>query len=274
MKSLLTVERNCEMAVGIKTLPSNGVGKNERGVSLKYRCIVLSLILAISLLSGFSMAQNADESTNGTEIDTTVVAGPTETSTTDLDAAEPEAFTQPETSATEGAESAALTLQGTWILTADDSLISMVIHQSEDILFGAANSQTPKPWNGVVSGSVSGDDIELHILSLQDGVLVSTLIVGTATADDLAGSFVQSDSNGKVNEGMISGFLANPDTSGYEPARVAAAAPVTTAATLTPAAETPAVAMTAPTTDDGRKKPVDVTTLMSFPVGAGAPLPI
>ncbi len=109
-------------------------------------------------------------------------------------------------------------LEGRWILNLDDAQISMVLYQSGDLLFGAANSETPEPWNGVVSGSAEEDQIELEILSLQGGVLVSTLIKGIATEGTLAGSFVQSDSSGQAKVGNVMGFLTSPETSGYEPA--------------------------------------------------------
>lgn len=152
-------------------------------------------------------------------------------------------------------------LEGTWILNVDDDQISMVIYQSEDLLFGAAKSEATEPWNGVVSGSASGDGAELEILSLQDGVLVSTLITGTVTEGSLAGSFVQSDSSGKVNKGSVMGFLTSPETSGYEPADVPTTAATTTTAAVTPATESAVTTTTEQTTDDGRKTPVDVVTL-------------
>ncbi len=177
--------------------------------------------------------------------------------------------TEVETAASDGAttsdDAAAAdvkALEGSWILFMDDAQIPMVIYQSEDLLFGAANSETPQPWNGVVSGLVSGDEFELQILSLQDGVLVSTLITGTATNGDLSGDFVQSDSEGKVNKGIVTGIQTSPDTSGYEPAVVPTTAATTVAAAVTPAPESAATAtMEETTTEDGRKKPVDVVTL-------------
>jgi len=221
---------------------------------LKLRDIALSLILAISLISGFSTAQDSNVSMNDSEVQPAEVIEPTVPEV--AEAAEPE-----EAGAAFEAAVADAILEGSWILNMDDAQISMVIYQSEGLLFGAANSETPKPWNGVVTGLVSGEDLELQILSLQDGVLVSTLVTGTATESDISGSFVQSDSEGKVNEGNVMGFLTSPDTSGYEPADVPTAAATTAAATVTPAPESAATPTTEQTTEDGRKTPVDVVTL-------------
>lgn len=216
---------------------------------MNLRRIALSIMLiTITLISGLSTAEDSNASTNEIENGPTVTLEPTVVEDTEVETAAPEA--------------AALGLEGSWILFMDDAQIPMVIYQSEDLLFGAANSETPQPWNGVVSGLVSGDEFELQILSLQDGVLVSTLITGTATNGDLSGDFVQSDSEGKVNKGIVTGIQTSPDTSGYEPAVVPTTAATTVAAAVTPAPESAATAtMEETTTEDGRKKPVDVVTL-------------
>jgi len=222
------------------------------------------LILAISLISGLSMADDLNEPTDESEVQPGELLEPTVSEATD--AAAPE-----ETGAVDEAAADAKPLEGSWILNLDDAQIAMVLYQFGDILFGAANSETPKPWNGVASGSADEDEVELEILSLQDGVLVSTMISGIATEGTLAGSFVQSDSEGKVNEGKAMGFLTSPDTSGYEPAVVPTAA-TTAAAAVIPALEnTTTTPAPAETTEDGRRTPVDVTTLADqyYAVGAG-----
>jgi len=193
------------------------------------------------------MAEDGNVSTSDGDVEPMASIEPTDSVTFEAETAAPEA--------------SAHELEGTWILNTGDAQISMVVYQSEDLLFGAANSETPKPWNGVVSGLVYEDELELQILSLQDGVLVSTLIAGTVTEDlRIMGTLVQSDSEGRVNKESVMGFLTSPDTSGYEPADVPTAVAATTAAAVTPTPD-----ITAPTeeetTEDGRKKPVDVVTL-------------
>jgi hypothetical protein len=236
---------------------------------LNLRRIALSLILAISLISGFSMAEDSNVSTDESDVQPGDVPEPTVAEDYDVETAAPEEAGDVD----EAAVADAGALEGSWILNLDDAQISMVIYQSGDLLFGAANSETPKPWNGVVSGSADEDEVELEILSLQDGVLVSTMIHGIATEGTLAGSFVQSDSKGKVNEGKAMGFLTSPDTSGYEPAVV----PEETTSAVVPATQAPVVQTDATTpaqettTGDGKRTPVDVTTLADqyYAVGAG-----
>ncbi|MGB3944631.1 MAG: hypothetical protein WBK88_07565 [Methanothrix sp.] len=234
--------------------------------------VAISLILAIALIPGISAADDGNGSGDGGILgqndivetsdiaETTGIAETAEPSASDLQTALPEA--------------ASGDLEGIWILNTEDGQISMVLYQLEDILFGAANSEAPTPWNGVVTGSVFGDTVQIQILALREGVLVSTQITGPASDGTLAGSLVQSDSQGRSETGSVMGILINPDTSGYAPANVPAAA--ATVAPVTPAPETPAA--TAPvqeTTADGRRTPVDVTTFRErFAVGAGAPLPL
>ncbi len=230
---------------------------------MNLRRIALSLILAISLISGLSIAEDSNASINDSEVQPGEVVEPTVAEATEVETAAPEEAGTVEDAAAADAKA----LEGSWILNIDDAQISMVIYQSGDLLFGAANSETPKPWNGVVSGLAYEDEVELEILSLQDGILVSTLIAGISTEGTLAGSFVQSDSEGKVNEGNVMGFLTSPETSGYEPADVptaaatTVAAAATTAAAGTPAPESAMTTTTAETTADGRKTPVNVVDL-------------
>lgn len=237
------------------------------------KSFAISLILAIALISGLSTAEDGNVSAdlglldqegvvNGSDTEgTTGIVEPTEPSTAGVETPLPGAGSQD--------------LEGTWILNTDDGQISMVLYQSEDILFGAANSEGPTPWNGVVTGSVFGDTVQIQILSLRDGILVSTLIGGPASEGTIGGSLVQSDSNGNVKTGSVMGIMINPETSGYTPANVPTAASPAVAA-VTPAPEVPAAQAPAQETSaDGRRTPVDVTTFRErFAVGAGAPLPL
>lgn len=258
-EKLINGGTKCDDSIGAEFCPIAEWDNDERGVSLNYRRFAISLILAIALISGLSTAEDGNASAddgllgqngvlNTSDIEeTTDIVEPTEPLTTDVETPLPEA--------------AAKDLEGTWILNTDDGQISMVIYQSEDILFGAANSEAPTPWNGVVTGSVFGDTVQIQILSLQDGVLVSTLIAGPASEGTIGGSLVQSDSNGNVKTGSVMGIMTNPETSGYTPANVPAAASPAVSAAVTPAPEVPAAQAPAQgAAADGKVQPVDVTT--------------
>lgn len=225
---------------------------------MNLRRIALSMLIAITLISGLSLAEDANVSINESEI------APAEGVDATANA------TDAESSASEDvATQTAQSLEGSWILTMDDARVSMVLYQSGAILFGAANSDSPEPWNAVVSGSISGDVANLRIFSIQDGFLVSTMVAGTAQDGSLTGSFVQSDSQGRVNQGTVTGSLISPDASGYEPANVPAATTATTTAatttnTIAAAATTePADTgdATATETSDEETSILDVTTV-------------
>jgi hypothetical protein len=115
---------------------------------------------------------------------------------------------------------AAQNLEGTWILNTDESQILMALYQSENLLFGAAKSEAPVPWNGLVNGSISGNEVQIQILSLRDGALVSTIITASAGDGTLEGRFVQSDTNGRVKDGTVIAIMFSTETSGYQPAIV------------------------------------------------------
>ena len=212
------------------------------------------MLIAITLISGLSLAEDANVSNNESEIATAEVIEPTAAEPSGNESAVP-VEAAPEEVATE-------TLEGSWILTLDGAQVSMVLRQSGVILFGAANSESPKPWNGVVSGSLSDDVVNLRILSLQDGVLVSTLISGIAQDGAINdGYFARSDSQGNVDLGTVTGILTSPDTTGYEPADVPTVSTTTApSAAVTPATENIENATTTKTTEES-KSYTDVSAL-------------
>lgn len=117
---------------GVKKLPSSEWEKE--GVRLNLRRIALSMLIAITLISGLSLAEDANVSINESEI------APAEGVDATANA------TDAESSASEDvATQTAQSLEGSWILTMDDARVSMVLYQSGAILFGAANSDSPSP---------------------------------------------------------------------------------------------------------------------------------
>ena len=189
---------------------------------MKKRFALVAIIITM-LLSGLSLAEDAEQNLN--------TSSPLETETSIDPLAEdagqnPEASpsleneTTPDLVTTEDATEI-LSLEGSWIFSLEDAQIFMVVHQSGEALFGAAKSEDPEPWNAIVRGSISGDEVEMDILSIQNAALVSMNIMGTASEYEITGSFVRSDSNGNVASGDVTIIQISPDTSGYEPVEVA-----------------------------------------------------
>jgi len=143
-----------------------------------------------------------------------------------------------------------LSLEGSWIFGLEDAQIFMVVHQSGEDLFGAAKSEDPEPWNAMVRGSISGDEVEMDILSIQNAALVSMNIMGTVSEGMITGSFVWSDSNGNFAGGDVAIIQISPDTSGYEPADVIVAS--------APVVEAPAVIDTKEETETEEPAQVDL----------------
>jgi len=109
-------------------------------------------------------------------------------------------------------------LEGIWILEMEDLQVTMVVHQFDCDLAGACTGNDPEPWNAVMVGSVSGNEVEFHAGSVQNGVIVIMAMTGGEDDGTITGSFVQADSLGNVANGNFTGFIINPDTSEYEPA--------------------------------------------------------
>ena len=111
-----------------------------------------------------------------------------------------------------------LSLEGIWILDMGEERATMVVYQHDGLLAGACNGVDPDPWNAAMVGSVLGNEIELHTSRHENEVIMETLIRAETTGENINGSFVQSDSLGRVTSGKVSGFKINPDVSEYRPA--------------------------------------------------------
>jgi len=120
--------------------------------------------------------------------------------------------------------------------------ITMVLNQDGDNLFGQAKyePESGQPWNGDVTGSVSGDKVALVITAAKDKKLVSNKLDGVFdnASQTIQGKFVQMSEGKIVGNGEFNAMWISPDVSGYTPAKIeepkpAAAAPSDTASNQT-----------------------------------------
>ncbi len=81
-------------------------------------------------------------------------------------------------------------LGGIWTLDMEGKRVSMVVYQSGSDIAGACTGEYPEPWNAVMTGSVSGNDVGLFALSLQNGIGVMIEISGEEKDGGIKGSFV------------------------------------------------------------------------------------
>jgi plastocyanin len=97
--------------------------------------------------------------------------------------------------------------------------ITMVLNQDEDNLFGQAKyePESGQPWNGDVTGSVSGDKVALVITAAKDKKLVSSKLDGVFdnASQTIKGKFVQMSEGKITGNGEFNAMWISPDVSGY-----------------------------------------------------------
>ncbi len=159
--------------------------QNE-GVSLKTTQICLSILILLTSACGSSIAEDAiNGSDNGTDAD---IAPAAET----------------------------LNLEGIWTFSLGGSgTMTVVLYQSEGLIWGAAKSENPEPMNGVLSGSISADRIEIDTLYAAGDVLTVIGMVGTFSGETISGSYFQIDSLGDVTHGSFAGMSTSSYPAGY-----------------------------------------------------------
>lgn len=121
------------------------------------------------------------------------------------------------------ADSSAPSLKYVWAINGieNDQIIAALDQDGSDV-FGQAKyePESGDPWNGVVDGSISGDQVKLTITAQKGKSLESIKLNGVLADDAFSGKFT------KISEGKIAGrgdFNAvwiSPDISSYTPAKV------------------------------------------------------
>jgi hypothetical protein len=131
--------------------------------------------------------------------------------------------------------------------------IIMVLDQDGADLFGQAKyePQSGNPWNAEVTGSISGDKVDLIITAQKDKELVSSKLSGTLDNKNgtINGNYTQVSLGKIVNKGSFTAIQISPDTSSYTQATIEqpkAATPSPAVETTTPEATTTTINQTAP----------------------------
>ena len=100
----------------------------------------------------------------------------------------------------------------------------MVLDQDGTDLFGQAKyePQSGNPWNAEVTGSVSGDKVDLTITAQKDKELVSSKLSGTLDNKNgtINGNYTQVSLGKIVNKGSFTATEISPDTSSYTQATI------------------------------------------------------
>ena len=104
----------------------------------------------------------------------------------------------------------------------------MALDQNGTDLSGQAKYEpdSGQVWNGVVDGSISGNNVNLVIAAMKGNSLESIKLDGVYADDALNGKFTTRDGTGKTtSSGDFNAIWTNPDISGYTPAQMTTAAP-------------------------------------------------
>ncbi|MBN1324308.1 MAG: hypothetical protein JW986_10000 [Methanotrichaceae archaeon] len=188
---------------------------------------ILSLFLVLSLIGGSTLALDAEDAGQDPITDVPAESAPAvdgETTSDEIAA---------EVQAPIVAEPA--DLQHLWSLFLGDLQINMVLRQKGSDLYGAAKYEGAQPWNGLVIGSVSGDQVWLVMTALKGKDLLATRMTGTYDDPQITGTYQQYDAYGEAASGSFSAIWLDGDVSSFTPAVIQEVA--TTASSAAPAAD-------------------------------------
>jgi hypothetical protein len=111
-------------------------------------------------------------------------------------------------------------IHGIWKVSLAGTDIVMAVNQSGDSLFGQCKFEGDSPWNGVISGEVSGRIVHIATAALQGKMLTCMSLRGDEDGDQITGSYVRYDSSGTAAKGEMTAIRISADTSEYTPAKI------------------------------------------------------
>jgi hypothetical protein len=197
--------------------------------------MILPLLVAFLITAGLSLGQSANNTSivENNSTSTVNIVLP-ENGTIKTGESEPanetllENGTQPGNVTRDENETIAATASGLkfiWSVTGIEAdQIIMVLDQDGKDLFGQAKyePQSGNPWNAEVTGSASGDNVDLTITAQKDNELVSSKLSGTLDNKNgtINGNYTQVSQGKIVNKGSFTATEISPDTSSYTQATI------------------------------------------------------
>lgn len=238
--------------------------ENKGGLNLSLKYTIINVMLVFLFTAGLVLGQDA---VNNTSSENATIPGnitaPDNITLSENTSATENATTTEEVAVTEnatGAEpegSAAPNLQYIWSVSGiEDGQVTMALNQDGEDLVGQAKYEPDggESWNADVTGSVSGDNVQLVLTALKGKTMVTTRMKGTFADEAISGNFTQI-SGGKISKkGEFSALWINPDVSSYTPAVIEE--PETAPAPQPAQAES--VTNTAATTEQTTQQPVQL----------------
>jgi hypothetical protein len=181
------------------------------------RCIIILILLVFSFTASLSLGQEI----SGPQIDNGSVKENL------ITAASVNASNQTNIASivniTNTSTTPALNLKYIWSISGiEKDQIIMALNQKGNALFGQAKyeSENSEPWNGVVAGFISGNQVHLAIASLRNKEKVSTMLDGIFADEAISGKFFQASEGRISGSGEFKAMWINPDLSSYTPAKI------------------------------------------------------
>ena len=126
-----------------------------------------------------------------------------------------------------------------------------VLHQKGEVITGSAKSDGGQPWNAVLQGALSADQMVLNLIYLGNNSLTTLQLEGNARNETIQGSYIRVDDLGSFEDGLFTGNKIDADLSAYAPATI-----LTAGRTASAPEEAEATAKTTPALPDTTTKPV------------------
>ena len=145
-----------------------------------------------------------------------------------------------------------LQLEGIWSFNlAGRGPVTAVLHQQGEVITGSARSVGVQPWNAVLKGALSADQLALNLIYLGNNSLITLQLEGIARNETIQGSYMRVDDQGSFEDGLFTGNKIDADLSIYAPATI-----LTPGRNASSPQETEAKAKPAPALPDTTTKPV------------------
>lgn len=195
------------------------------------KCAVFSLLLVITLMAGLTSAQAQDNNTssslekNATTVSPEIPAVNSGNNSVYANATATNASaSEQEKSASETAKAASeiAKMKGIWSISGiEKEQIIIAMKQDGQDLYGAAKyePEDAEPWNAVVIGSISGDNVSLAVTPLKGNDQSSIWLRGNVN-ETIGGEFFEVSEGNITLRGEFSAILVNPEISEYAPAKV------------------------------------------------------
>jgi len=158
-----------------------------------------------------------------------------------------------------------LHLEGIWSFNlVGRGPVTAVLHQKGEVITGSAKSDGGQPWNAVLQGALSADQMVLNLIYLGNNSLITLQMEGNARNETIQGSYIRVDDQGGFEDGLFTGNKIDADLSIYAPATILTVGRTASASKETEANAKPATALPDTTTKSvtlGNPKYRDVHSL-------------